>query len=113
MTQSPVSDILSLASLSMGPRQDAYLLANLTIQTALDIARNSDGEVDSVVWTYLEDQVDELWSRIRTHPESYVMDKDEFALFNYFIRRYAESSLAEKAVARFWQCHHRQDSASG
>ncbi|KAG8631353.1 hypothetical protein KVT40_000493 [Elsinoe batatas] len=114
MTEFPVADILSLASLSMGPRQDpARLLSNLTIQLALEIARNSDADVDPTVWRFLEDQVTDLWSRIRTHPGSYVMTKDEFALFNYFIYRFKSSDLTEKAIARFWQHHHRHDSASG
>ncbi|TKX18569.1 hypothetical protein C1H76_9359 [Elsinoe australis] len=112
MTEAPIADILSLASLSMGPRQDSFLLANFTIQSALEIARNSDSEVDPIVWRFLQDQVDNLWSRIQTHPESYVMNKDEFALFNYFRHRFAHSTLTEKAIARFWQHHHRQDSAS-
>ncbi|KAF4551704.1 Hypothetical protein D9617_12g035920 [Elsinoe fawcettii] len=114
MTEFPVADILSLASLSMGPRHDPdRLLATLSIQTALEIARNSDSEIDPIVLRFLEGQIADLWSRIETHPGSYVMTKDEFALFNYFVTRYKDSDLTEKAIARFWQHHHRHDSASG
>ncbi|KAF2223581.1 hypothetical protein BDZ85DRAFT_178192, partial [Elsinoe ampelina] len=81
-------------------------LSNLTIQLALEIARNSDADVDPTVWRFLEGQVTDLWSRIQTHPGSYVMTKDEFALFNYFIYRFNNSDLTEKAIARFWQHHH-------
>lgn len=76
--------------------------ACLDIQRALDIARNTEGDLDHTVSQYLETQLVEVWDRLESQPETYVLTKDEFAIFNFFIFRYNGSQVAEKAIARFW-----------
>jgi hypothetical protein len=81
-----------------GNEVDGYF----TIQRALDIARNSEGIVDPTVSSYLERALRDVWARLEAAPESYVLTKDEFALFNYFRHRFTTSNVAQSAVQRFW-----------
>lgn len=89
-------------------------LGTLTIQRALDIARNTEGELDPVVSQYLELQLSEVWKRINERPDSYILNKDEFAIFNFYIQRFDGSHIAERAIARFWRHHqeHPSDTAA-
>jgi hypothetical protein len=86
-------------------------VSSLTIQKALDIVRNSEGSVDEAVSDYLESQLREIWDRIEAEPESYILSKDEFALFNYYRDRAPSSSLAQSAVQRFWNNYSTQQSS--
>lgn len=73
------------------------------IRQALERARNcEDGTVDAQTAALLETAIAELWSRIQAEPDSYILNSDEFALFNYFLGRYRGSNIAQRAVARFW-----------
>ena len=74
----------------------------LTIQRALDIARNCEEIVEPTISSFLEQSLDDLWSRIYSRPNTYLMSRDEFALFNYFRYRYAKCRTAQRAVQRFW-----------
>lgn len=70
---------------------------------ALERARNSeDGQIDSETSGTLENAIHELWRRLERDPDGYVLSRDEFALFNYFRDRYRGSTIAQGAVARFW-----------
>jgi len=78
-----------------------------SIRQALERARNcEDGSVDPQTTATLEAAITELWSRIQHDPDSYVLSRDEFALFNYFLERYRGSTIAQRAVARFWNNFH-------
>jgi hypothetical protein len=74
----------------------------LTIQKALDIARNTEGPVDPAVTAYLERKLREIWVHIEAEPETYILSKDEFALFNFYRQRATSSTLAQAAIRRFW-----------
>ncbi|KAI9712545.1 MAG: hypothetical protein M1812_006854 [Candelaria pacifica] len=75
----------------------------LTVPRALEIARNSeDAGVDPTVTAILERAISEIWQRLIAHPESYVLSKEEFAVFNYFRNRFHGSEIAQRAVERFW-----------
>ena len=72
-------------------------------RAALDRARNSsDGRLDAATAQTLESAIQELWAKIQKQPEDYVLTRDEFALFNYFRERFRGSSVAQKAVERYW-----------
>lgn len=75
----------------------------LNIQTALDIARNSQGDVEPTISAYLEYSLQVVWSKLISSPEAYILTKDEFALFNYFRPRFTNSDLAQTAIRRFWE----------
>ncbi|KXG51662.1 uncharacterized protein PGRI_090550 [Penicillium griseofulvum] len=73
------------------------------IRQALDHARECEGPMNAQSATVLEAAITELWNRIQAQPDSYVLTRDEFALFNYFLAtRYRGSPVAQRAVARFW-----------
>lgn len=76
--------------------------AYLTIQKALEVARNSEGVIDPTVRDFLERSLQEVWGRIEAQPDSYLLTKDEFALFNYYRYKSATSPLAQSAIKRFW-----------
>ncbi|KAL8728976.1 MAG: hypothetical protein Q9166_005071 [cf. Caloplaca sp. 2 TL-2023] len=77
--------------------------AQLTPAKALEIARSSeDGSVPPSVAAVLEKAIGELWQRIQAQPTTYVMNKEEFVVFNYYRSRFANVPAAQQAVARFW-----------
>lgn len=77
----------------------------LNIQRALDIARNTEGDLDPAISSFLESMLSQLWDRIESEPDRYILTKDEFAVFNFFITRFNGSEKAEKAIARYWRSH--------
>ncbi|EMC97114.1 hypothetical protein BAUCODRAFT_68819 [Baudoinia panamericana UAMH 10762] len=81
----------------------------LNLQRALDIARNTEGELDLSVRDYLERALVDIWGRIKQQPDAYILTKDEFAVFNYYIQRFEAYPEAEPAISRYWQ-HAREPS---
>ncbi|CAK4033036.1 Hypothetical predicted protein [Lecanosticta acicola] len=74
----------------------------LNYQRAVDVARNTEGDLDPTVSAYLEGALRDIWSRITVQPNAYIMTKDEFAIFNFYRRRFDGDATAERAVARYW-----------
>ncbi|KAJ5420059.1 hypothetical protein N7465_002578 [Penicillium sp. CMV-2018d] len=74
------------------------------IEQALAHARECEhGPVNAQSAAILESAITELWNRIQAQPDSYVLTRNEFSLFNYFkSTRYNDSPVAQRAVARFW-----------
>ena len=75
----------------------------LTYQRAIDIARNTEGELDPNVKTYLDGAVRDIWNRVLQQPGSYILSKDEFAVFNFYRRQFEGDTRAEQAVDRYWR----------
>ena len=75
----------------------------LTYQRAIDIARNTEGDLDPTVKAYLDKAIVDIWNRVNQNPDNYLLSRDEFAVFNYFIRRFEGSPVAERAVDRYWR----------
>lgn len=87
----------------MGGGNNTAMPIQLTPAKALEIAKNcEDGSVPPSVTQVLERAIYELWQRIQAQPTSYVMNKEEFIVFNYYRSRFANSAAAQQAVARFW-----------
>lgn len=87
----------------MGGHPNAATSAQLTPAKALEIAKNcEDGSVPPSVAAVLDRAISELWQRIQAQPMTYVMNKEEFVVFNYYRSRFASSPTAQHAVARFW-----------
>ncbi|KEQ73416.1 hypothetical protein M436DRAFT_45832 [Aureobasidium namibiae CBS 147.97] len=108
--QYSTSSSSSTRSMAQRDSMDIDSAALLDIQRALDIARNTEGDLDHSVEKYLEEQLTGVWNRLESRPNTYVLSKDEFAIFNYFVGRYQDSKVAEKAIARFWSSY--QDTGS-
>lgn len=75
----------------------------LTYQRALDLARNAEGDLDPNVSQYLEKALDDIWASINAQPESYVLSKDEFAVFNFYAQRFEGEPVAQQAIDRYWR----------
>lgn len=70
---------------------------------ALEIARDSvDGASDPTVRNILENALAQVWAQITAAPDSYVMTRDEFAVFNYFQHRFSADEVAQRARKRYW-----------
>lgn len=82
---------------------------------ALEIAREStDGYVEPKINDILEAAISDVRRRLEAQPDTYVLSRDEFALFNYYRRsKFNDSPLAQKiaqtATERFWN-NYKQNS---
>ncbi|KAF4499574.1 peptide-N4-(N-acetyl-beta-glucosaminyl)asparagine amidase A, partial [Fusarium agapanthi] len=84
------------------PQQD-----DASVAQALEIARESpDGSSDPTISTILEAALKRIWGKVKMHPNSYVMTRDEFAVFNFFQERFIDSDEAVKARKRYWDNTH-------
>ena len=82
----------------------------LTLAKALEIAKeNQNGPVPHPVTAMLERKNGDIWRKIEAQPNTYVMSKEEFSVFNYYRSRYDNSRVAQDAVARFWS-HYKGES---
>jgi hypothetical protein len=102
----PTHATLSLSSMmggnNGGTRQQPSP-AITTVTQALEFARDSpEGAQDPIVATILETAVADIWRKIEAQPTSYVMTRDEFAVFNYFQDRFEGQQLATAARKRYW-----------
>ena len=80
-----------------------YTSSNTTVLEALEIARDSpEGAQDPGIIAILEEALSEIWDRIQAEPTTYVMTRDEFAVFNYFQSRFEGDEVAAEARRRYW-----------
>ncbi|KAK8007043.1 hypothetical protein PG989_001033 [Apiospora arundinis] len=101
------STILQLVNMSSQYQGSAPAVgpstANNEVAQALEIARESpDGAKDPVVSNILEGALVQIWSKVQAQPDSYVMSRDEFAVFNFFQHRFAGNKTAIAARKRYW-----------
>lgn len=79
------------------------------IRGALEIARNSEtGDLDAAVRDLLDKAIGEIWERIHQNPTTYILTRDEFAVFNYFIDRFQGNELAQAAIQRYWDDYSKE-----
>ncbi|KAF4591821.1 peptide-N4-(N-acetyl-beta-glucosaminyl)asparagine amidase A [Ophiocordyceps camponoti-floridani] len=77
------------------------------VSQALEMARESpEGAADATVCTILENALACAWAKVKEQPDSYVMTRDEFAVFNYFQHRFVGDGLAVAARKRYWDHAH-------
>ena len=81
---------------------DAQAIGNLTYQSALDIARNTEGALDLRAKKYLDRAVTEIWMKMESSRNQYIFSPAEFAVFNHFIQDYKDHADAERAIDRYW-----------
>lgn len=91
-----------------GPSQSAasshtFSSSSTTVSQALEIARHSEeGAQDPVINNILNTALNQIWGNIQAKPDSYVMTRDEFAVFNYFQNYFVGQDLAVAARRRYW-----------
>ncbi|CAG8972436.1 hypothetical protein HYALB_00001125 [Hymenoscyphus albidus] len=95
--------ILSSIATSMGGVNGNSAQSSTTVPQALEIARDSEeGARDPTVVNVLETALASIWSKIEARPSTYVMTRDEFAVFNYFQHRFEGQQVATDARKRYW-----------
>ncbi|KAF4444771.1 hypothetical protein FACUT_426 [Fusarium acutatum] len=88
------SDSLSKRAVS---RQDI-------VAQSLEVARESpDGASYPSIREILESALEEIWTKVQDQPDSYIMTRDEFAVFNFFQHRFAGDKMAIAARKRYWK----------
>ena len=73
---------------------------NSSIAYHLEKARNGD-EIGSETITVLDNYVAEVWRKIVAQPDSYILTKQEFAVFNYYQARFSGDPRTAAAKARY------------
>lgn len=92
-----------LSSFSMSGNTGYPAQSSITVPQALEIARDSEeGARDPTVVNVLEAALTAIWSKIEAQPTTYVMTRDEFAVFNYFQHRFVGHQVAVAARKRYW-----------
>lgn len=85
-----------------GPRLKSPPQDSAVVQ-ALEIARESpDGASDPTISRILEGALSQIWQKVQAAPASYVMSRDEFAVFNFFQYRFTGDKIAMSARKRYW-----------
>lgn len=72
-----------------------------TMRQALEVARDTEGEIPPNISAILEAAVATLWRRIQTQPDTYLMSTGEYSLFTYFQERF-QDEVARRARERYW-----------
>src|SRR2546421_5761255 len=86
-----------------GSSGSAIFTDSLTIIQALEIARESEeGARNPSIRSILERAITNIWERLQAQPNTYILLKEEFAVFNYYRESFGTSPLAQAAVKRFW-----------
>jgi hypothetical protein len=106
---SPEASFPMLDFISMSPR-DGHQQTFVTpgqdgneVAQALEIARESpEGAKDPTVSNILETALTQIWNKVQTQPDTYVMSRDEFAVFNFFQHRFKGNKVAMAARKRYW-----------
>ncbi|RCI08437.1 hypothetical protein L249_8798 [Ophiocordyceps polyrhachis-furcata BCC 54312] len=101
VSPSPVMSAATLASSRLKMSQEAV------VAQALMLARDSpDGAEDPVVCEILNSALKRTWDKVQEAPRTYVMTRNEFAVFNYFQHRFVGNTMAVAARKRFWDHEH-------
>ncbi|KAI1358282.1 hypothetical protein F5Y08DRAFT_345860 [Xylaria arbuscula] len=70
---------------------------------ALEIARDDpEAACHGLVRNLLESALEGIWSRVLANKSSYVMSRDEFAIFNFYQTRFRDDPIAIAARGRYW-----------
>lgn len=71
---------------------------------AINLAQSSTHEnLPERVRQILKDALREIWRSIQAHPNSYVMTKLEYRVFNYYQAQFLNNDIARRAKKRYWQ----------
>ncbi|KAF5619020.1 hypothetical protein F52700_11880 [Fusarium sp. NRRL 52700] len=81
------------------------------VARSLEIARESpDGASYPSIREILESALEEIWTKVQDQPDSYIMTRDEFAVFNFFQQRFVGDKMAMAARKRYWEATTSVDS---
>jgi hypothetical protein len=107
LNHSPTLDSATTAAMAAAAAANARSQQDASVAQALEIARESpDGSSDPTISKILEAALARIWSKVTENPDSYVMTKDEFAVFNFFQHRFTGNKMAIGARKRYWDNTH-------
>lgn len=73
---------------------------------ALEIARDTEeGMNNETVRGLLERAITTIWGKVLEQPDTYILGKDEFSVFNFFQHRFEGNQIAIAARKRFWESY--------
>ena len=101
------SATLDSATMAATAAAHARSQQDASVAQALEIARDSpDGSSYPTISKILEAALARIWSKVQNQPDSYVMTRDEFAVFNFFQHRFTGDKTAVSARKRYWDNTH-------
>ncbi|KAJ4265419.1 hypothetical protein NW762_004707 [Fusarium torreyae] len=108
LNPSPTLDSATTAAMAAtAAAHHARSQQDASVAQALEIARESpDGSSDPTISKILEAALARIWSKVQNQPDSYVMTRDEFAVFNFFQHRFTGDKTAVSARKRYWDNTH-------
>ena len=74
----------------------------MTVTKALEIAK-ANPDVPAEVTTRLEQKNADVWQKVQSKPNTYILDREEYAVLNYYQERYKNNSKYDEAIKRFWK----------
>lgn len=74
----------------------------MTITQALDIAK-ANPDIPAEVTARLEQKNADVWQKVQSKPSTYILDRDEYAVLNYYQERYKNNPRYDEAIKRFWK----------
>ena len=83
-------------------------LSQEVVQALKQVREGETEKAKTGVELVIEQAMNQLWERIKAQENTYIMDCDEFALFNYHRSRYASgrsNDIAKDATTRYWNNH--------
>ncbi|RYP42073.1 hypothetical protein DL768_010398 [Monosporascus sp. mg162] len=109
LPSSPSSARKAIESISLTMPQSAHPVPSPStgggskVAHALEVARDSpEGSQDPKICNILETALAQIWAKLQAEPDTYVMTRDEFAVFNFFQHRFVGNELAVAARKRYW-----------
>ncbi|KAF4446942.1 hypothetical protein F53441_9488 [Fusarium austroafricanum] len=107
LNNSPTLDSATTAAMAAAAAINARSQQDASVAQALEIARESpDGSSDPTISKILEAALTRVWDKVQRNPDSYVMTRDEFAVFNFFQYRFTGNKTAVSARKRYWDNTH-------
>lgn len=99
----PIFNFVSMNSPPTTSPAASHDAQDASVAQALEIARESpDGASDPTISKILESALSQIWAKVQAQPDSYVMSREEFAVFNFFQHRFAGDRTAVSARRRYW-----------
>ncbi|KAM7195440.1 hypothetical protein V8F20_007499 [Naviculisporaceae sp. PSN 640] len=73
---------------------------------ALELAREDiDAMNDETIRGLLEEAITRVWDKVLAEPDTYILGKDEYSLFNFYQHRFNGNPVAIAARRRFWEVY--------
>ena len=81
----------------------ASITNQFTVPEAINIVKqHRHGEIDPDVTSVLARTANDIWQRLKAQPSTYVLTKEEFAVFTYCRGVFGDDEIVQQAIARFW-----------